>query len=817
VRALIAGEPTSLRASGERPSADMLEAVACKAGPTYEIPQHGGASVSGQAFGSPGLAPTWCSSDKDFVTTGLGCSRVWVTIGHGIIDEVYWPSTGEPQIRDFSFYLVGAAGFIDLKRVRRYRLSTPGPYLPVLTITHFGDDYELELEVLPDSRRDALLVRYKIQGPYRLVAILAPHLGSSGRDNNAWVEQGAGYAQRGECALCFAANAPLNHLSCGYVGASDGWQDLTRHGSLTYDYSYAAEGTVALSAEAQGQIGVLALALSESPRGAHTLVRTALAEGFERLRTEFLQNWQSWGVQLKLPRPDERLGNAGVLAAVVVKVHEDRTYPGAVVASLSVPWGNSTDTLGGYHLVWPRDATLTAFALLAANILNGARHILAHLMATQALDGHWPQNYFPSGTPFWTGTQLDEAAFPVLLAAKLRELGDPDLPGTAQMVRAATGFVVRTGPYSEQDRWEENPGVSPFTLAVAISALIAAAPWLSSEERVRAEEIADDWNERLESWCYVRDTALAGQLGVAGYYVRIGTPDKSGDLTGWVALRNREGEEIMGSALVSLDFSYLVRLGLRSPHDSRVQDTIKVVDQILRVQTPSGALYHRYNEDGYGEHPDGRAFDGNGVGRLWPLLVGERGHLALQSGEDPLEYLHTMCNCASLGGMLPEQVWDTVAIPELGLEPGRPSGSAMPLLWSHAEFLKLLIARERGQPIELLQSVQKRYGGATARAAAAWHWRHEVPIARLEAGRALRIEDREPFTLHFGFEGWQQIQDRTAAPGPFGLWLVQFSVQELAPHAELNFTRRYGSQWEGVDHRVLLGHVAVEHALAHLG
>lgn len=779
--------------------------------------QHGGRRVSGEAFGAPGLAPTWCSSDKDFVTTALGSSRLWATIGHGIVDEVYWPSTGEPQIRDFSFYLVGAAGFIDLKRVRRYRLSTPGPFLPALNITHYADDYELCLEILPDARRDALLVRYRLQGPYRLVAILAPHLGSTGRDNRAWVDDGTGYAQRGECALCFAANAPLKHLSCGYVGASDGWQDLDRHGTLTYDYTSADHGTVALSGEAQGPSGVLALAFSESARGAHTLVRTALAEGFDTLRAEFLQGWQNWGAELKLPRPDDRLGNAGLLSAAVLKVHEDRTFPGAVVASLSVPWGNSTDTLGGYHLVWPRDATLTAFALLAANQPLEARHILAHLTATQARDGQWPQNYFPSGTPFWTGTQLDEAAFPVLLAAKLRELGDPELPGTAQMVRAATGFVARTGPYSEQDRWEENPGVSPFTLAIAISALIAAAPWLSAEERSRAEELADDWNERLEAWCYVRDTTLAEQLGVAGYYVRIAAPDKSGDLCGWVALRNREGEEVMGSALVSMDFSYLVRLGLRSPHDARIRDTIKVVDEILRVQTPSGALYHRYNEDGYGEHPDGRAFDGNGVGRLWPLLSGERGHLALQMGADPLEYLNTIWNCASLGGMLPEQVWDTAAIPALGLEPGRPSGSAMPLLWSHAEFLKLLIARERGQPVELLQSVQQRYGGTAGRSAAAWHWRHEVPIARLEAGRALRIEDRQPFILHFGFDGWQQIQDHEAVLQPFGLWSVHLSAQELAPHAELNFTRRYGSEWEGADHRVLLGHVAVEHALAHLG
>lgn len=769
------------------------------------------------AFGPPGIAPTWCSSDKDFVATALGSSRLWVTVGHGIINEIYWPSTGEPQVRDFSFYLVGARGWIDLKRLQRYHLLTPGPFLPLLTITHYGVDYRLALEILPDPRRDALLVRFEIEGPYRLVVILAPHLGSTGRDNSAWVRDGVAYASRGDAAVCLAADAPLLHLSAGYVGSSDGWQDLHRHAQLTCDFTSACDGTVALSAEARGRSGVIALGFSESARGAHTLVRTALAMGFDTLRAEFLEAWQSWGAQLQLPRPNATLGDAGLLSAAVLKIHEDRSYPGAVVASLSVPWGNSTDVLGGYHLVWPRDATLTAFALLAANQLNDARHILAHLVATQSDDGRWPQNYFPSGKPYWTGMQLDETSFPVLLAAKLRELGDEDLPGTAQMIRAAVGFIVRTGPASDQDRWEENPGVSPFTLAVAISALVAAAPWLTDEEREYVDALADDWNERLESWCYVRDTPQARALGVSGYYVRIASIDKSGELTGQVRLRNRAGETILACALVSMDFSYLVRLGLRSARDPRIVDTLVVVDRVLQVQTPSGGVYHRYNEDGYGEYPDGRPFDGNGVGRAWPLLVGERGHLAMQAGEDPLPFLHTMWNCASAGGMLPEQVWDAEPIPHLELAPGRPSGSAMPLLWAHAEFLKLLVARERGRPIEMLQSVELRYaGGGAQRLARDWHWREEVPVARLEAGRGLLIEDREPFTAHFGFDGWQQIEDRVAIARPFGMWSVHLTASELANHQELNFTRRHADGWERVDHHVRLDHPAIEHALEHV-
>jgi glucoamylase len=775
--------------------------------------------TTSEAFGAPGIAPTWSSSDKDFVTAALDSSRVWATIGRGIINEVYWPSTGQPQIRDLGFYLVGKDRWIDLKRERRYRLLTPGPALPALEIVHHGDDYQLTLEILPDPRRDALLVRFSLTGDYRLVFILAPHVGSTGRDNSAWLDDGSAYARGNGFSLCLAASVPLELLSCGFVGASDGWQDLNRHGSLTYGFQSARGGTVAISGQASRHHGVLALGFADTPTGAHTRARTALAANFDVLRNLFIQAWVAWGSTLSLPRPDETLGDAAELSAAVLKIHEDRAYPGAVVASLSVPWGNSTETLGGYHLVWPRDATLTAFALLAANQRIDAKQILAHLMAAQRRDGHWPQNYFPSGQPFWDGIQLDEAALPVLLAAKLAELGEPELPGTREMIRAAVSFLARTGPASSQDRWEENPGVGPFTLATAIAALVAAGAWLEPEERRYALELADDWNDRLESWCYVENTELAAKLGVRGYYVRIAPPGQAGADGGRVELRNRDGETIDTSALVSLDFSYLVRLGIRSGLDPRIQDTIRVVDKLLAVETPSGTLYRRYNRDGYGEHADGRSFDGSGIGRAWPLLAGERGHLALQSGEDPLPYLQAMWRCASAGGLLPEQVWDAEPIPALELVPGRPSGSAMPLVWAHAEFLKLLVAREQKRPIEWLAAVEQHFGqrpvahqgearsGQSRTAsgkAGIWHWRDEVPIASLPAGKLLAVEDRVPFTLHLGFDGWQRVHDRAAQPAGFGIWSVALTERDLADARELNFTRRYASGWEDRDHRVSL-------------
>jgi glucoamylase len=767
-----------------------------------------------QAFGAPGVAPTWSSSDKDFVTSSLGRSRLWATIGHGVLNEIYWPSTGEPRVRDVTFYLVGADRWIDLKRDRRYRLSRPGPGTPLITVVHEGDDYAVELEFIPDPDRDVILVRYEVRGPYRLVAIAAPHLDGEGTCLRAWAD-GELYAvaESGTAALCLAASGGFVDASVGYVGASDGWQDLARHGRLTWSFPSAERGNLALTAGLEPAEGAIAIAVSERPTGARTLALSSLAEGVAAIRETFVAGWGSW-CQTLVPLggpvrphgvdPDlmARMRDEAIISATVLKMHEDRNYPGALVASLSVPWGASTNTLGGYHLVWPRDATLAAFGFIVMNQLNDAARILAHQIATQLPEGHWPQNYYPSGAPFWVGLQLDEAAFPVLLAAKLRELGVRLPDGTGAMVRRAVRYVGCSGPASPQDRWEENPGINPFTVAVAIAALVAAEPWLEAEDAAEALDIADDWCARLEEWCYVRRSPWTEALGVAGHYVRL-CPDP-----GWhggpdvVALRNRDGETIEAARLVSMEFSYIPRLGLRAPDDPRIRDTVRVVDHVLATATPSGTVYHRYNEDGYGEHADGAPFDGTGIGRGWPFLVGERGHLALGLGEDPGPHLETMLACASAGGLMPEQVWDADPIPGRGLEPGRPSGSAMPLLWTHAEFLKLLYARHTGVPVERLDAVATRY--ASPRSPRAVRWRDGAPVAALAAGPSLVIEHDVPFALHFGWDGWQGVADRQAVRGRFGMWGVRIKPEEMAGHRTLQFTRRRADGWEGADHSVEL-------------
>ena len=256
---------------------------------------------------------------------------------------------------------------------------------------------------------------------------------------------------------------------------------------------------------------------------------------------------------------------------------------------------------------------------------------------------------------------------------------------------------------------------------------------------------------------------------------------------------------------MGLEFIYLARLGLRAADDPRLRSSLTVADGMLRVVTPSGAGYHRYRGDAYGEHADGTPFNGTGIGRVWPLLTGERGIMALLQGEDPLPYLETMLAMAGRAGLLPEQVWDGDAIPAHELEPGKPTGSAMPLVWAHAEFLKLLAAREQGRPLERLDAVWQRYRGHQPTARTCF-WREQVPFETLPAERSLVIESDEPFRLHFGFDGWGRVADRAASPLGLGMRGVRIDAAQLVGAQELNFTRFFTrtERWERADHTIEL-------------
>jgi glucoamylase len=375
------------------------------------------------------------------------------------------------------------------------------------------------------------------------------------------------------------------------------------------------------------------------------------------------------------------------------------------------------------------------------------------------------------------------------------------------LVQRALGFVVREGPASPQDRWEEDAGVNTFTLAACIAALVAGAALLPAPDADLALVVADFWNARLEDWTVARDTDLARRHGIAGYYVREAPPAvvaEPGALSRALPIKNRADDAPTPAAeQVALDFLQLVRLGLRRPDDPLVRDTVRLADALLCSDTPAGPVWHRYTGDGYGEHPDGRPFDGTGVGRGWPLLAGERGHYALAAGQDPLPYLEAMAAMASSGGMLPEQVWDATPIPERGLYPGRPTGSAMPLAWTHAEFVKLAVSRGLRHPFDRPERVWHRYAGRRPDPDT-WVWTHGAPIASVLAGKDLLLVLVRPAVLHLGFDGWCQVRELETRELGLGLHGVRLTDAELVGHRSLDLTWRWrdDGQWLGEEFAV---------------
>ncbi len=788
--------------------------------PSFPLPE-----PAGHAPGPPGTAPTWTSSAKDMVGCGLGPARLWFTLGFGIVNEVYYPRVDIPQIRDLGFIVAGPDGFwSEVKRNENYTMRLLAPGVPAVEIVHQHPRFTLRLRVTPDPRRDVLAIECRLDGQGQgetelaLYALVAPHLGATGHDNIATVERYRGrrmlWAEQGPFGMALAAvdqhqRDAFGRASAGYVGTSDGWQDFARNGALTWQYRTAGPGNVALIAELPRR-AVLALGFGSSAEAAATLAISSLIQPFDNLLQQQIADWEAWQARCSeggaptLDLPDA-IREQALVSPIVLRAHLDKTFPGAMVASLSVPWGHTGNQLGGYHLVWPRDLVECAGALLALGAAPEARDTLRYLIATQNEDGHWNQNQWLGGTAYWQGLQLDETALPVLLATELEERDALRGIAVEDMVRRALGFVARTGPSTAQDRWEENEGINAFTLAVSIAALVAGAALLPSPESDWALALADFWNAQIEAWTAVTGTELARQYDVPGYYVRVAPPGivaEAGASAAIVPIRNRHdsGGGLRGDQQIGTEFLQLVRFGLRRPEDKLILGSVKLADALLRSDTPMGPVWHRYRGDGYGEYEDGRAFDGAGIGRGWPLLTGERGHYELEAGNDPLPYLAAMAAMASPGGMLPEQVWDADPLPGRRLYPGRASGSAMPLAWAHAEFVKLLVSRQINRPFDRPRAVWQRYRGRRPVAEYAFWWQH-APIGAMAAGARLAIALLEPAVVRWGRDGWQTIEESATSDTGLGFHVAVLATQTLPPASRVDFTWRREPQgeWAGRD------------------
>ena len=789
----------------------------------------------------PGIRARWTSSAKTGVGTALSSkSNVWFTLSHGIFNEIYYPRIDEACVRDMGFIVTdGADFFSEEKRDASSQLhwiadGVPGFRL-VNTCRHAR--YHIEKEVVTDPHRAAVLQHTRFVAEkgklrsYKLYILLAPHLGNQGSNNTAWTDEFEGkpmlFAERNGSALALACSTPWLNRSAGYVGSSDGWQDLKAHKEMTWTYTCAEHGNVALTAEIDldrsGGNFELALGFGKDHTEAARNALASLQDGFEKAKRDYIAGWQdSIKTKSSLEKNGHGASDLSYGSLAVLRTHESKTAPGALIASLSIPWGASKgdQDLGGYHLVWARDMVETAGALLASGAHDDARRALTYLQKTQRPDGHWPQNMWVDGSPYWDGIQMDETAMPILLvdlAHREKALTNADLIRFWPMVRKAASYLARNGPVSPQDRWEEDPGYSPFTVGAEIAALLAAADMadLNHETPIAKylREIADVWHTSIDRWMFVSGTDWCGKFRVEGYYVRIAPTATKGGGSSFqehVHVKNVSAAEDTRTAshLVSPDALALVRFGVLAADDPHIRDTATVIDALLRVETPAGPVWHRYNDDGYGEHEDGAPFDGTGIGRVWPLLTGERAHFELAAGRvgDARRLLTTMESFANQGGLLSEQVWDSPDMPEHELYFGRPSGSAMPLVWAHAEYLKLRRSLHDGRVFDLPPQTAKRYlTNKTVSPRLVWRFNHK--IRSIPAGKILRIETLKPVVIHWSPDDWHTAHDVAAHDAGLGIFTADLPTEGVPEGKPVKFTFYWpdSDHWQGADFVVHVG------------
>lgn len=789
------------------------------------------------AFGAPGITPRWTQSNKAGIGTAYNtASQVWFTLWNGAITEVYYPTVDQPQIRDLQFLITDGKSFFHEEK-RHLKTQTALIWDDALGYKIVNKDleerYQIEKEIISDPHAACVLQKTRILGDanflasLQIYALLAPHMNNAGWENNGYVVEVAGRkllaANKGDRWAVLGATVPFKRLSCGYAGTSDGWQDLSENYCLDNEFDHATNGNLALTAELDLSGGattefILGLAFGDSLERATSTLMQSLNIPFETQKQTFYQQWQRLH---GLESLDRVAGDGGCLFKSSVRqllAHEDKVYSGAMIASLSIPWGEaqSDSNSGGYHLVWTRDMVSSAMGLVAAGETDTAVRSLIYLMSVQHEDGGFAQNFWLNGEPYWKGIQLDEVAFPILLAWKLSELGKlPQTFDVYPMVIKGASYLIRQGPATGQERWEENSGYSPSTIACSIAALICAAGFAREREDTTTaqyiEEYADFLKDHIETWMVTTEGTLVPD--VKRHFIRI-TPAQPDDPHpnedpngGRLTISSRPSgcqSEFPAKEIVDPGFLLLVRYGILSAYDPLIVDSLKVIDALIKVDTPNGPCWGRYNHDGYGQNPDGSAYTGTGQGRAWPLLTGERGHYALAMGEDVTPYIQAMEQFATDTGLLAEQVWDRADLPEAHMFLGEPTGSAMPLMWAHAEYIKLLRSAQDDRVFDLIEIVAKRYLIDGLPQVSREVWKFNRQILNIGANQPLRIQANAAFKLRWSVDRWQTVETTEAHFLPtLALAYVDIETSHCkGKNIDFTFFWTQSESWEGRNYHV---------------
>ena len=684
-------------------------------------------AASGTAPDGPGAGSHWTTGAKDGIGTSAGtASKVWFSLTDGAMSEVYYPRVDVANVTSLQLVVTDGRTFTDREdtdTTHSIRLLDRESLSYRQVDTDKDGRYRITKTYTTDPERDTVLADVAVQsldgGHYSAYVLYDPSLANSGKHDTATTDGATLLAEDATTdtpvASALRAEPAFTAVSSGYAGSSDGWTDLASDHTLDHHYASAPDGNVVqigrLASDRRGDAhATIALGFGSDTAAAERAVGGSLRTGFDRASRDYDKGWSRYLRSIDRA-PDSVRHDAGLLtqydvAVMSLRAHEDKTYRGANIASLTVPWGEASNAdepgVGGYHLVWARDLYQIASAQIAVGDTAAADRSLDYLFDVQQKpDGSFPQNTRLNGTPYWGSLQLDEVAFPIVLAD---ELGRTD---RWDNVKRAADFLVGRGPSTPQERWEEESGYSPSTIAAEIAGLVAAADLARQAGDAASATLylatADHWRSQVKDQTFT----TTGPLGDGRYFERI--DDNGNPNDGHPLDLNNGGGTHDERSIVDAGFLDLVRLGVLPANDPDVLASLPEIDSTIKVDTPEGPMWYRYNHDGYGEKADGSPYDGMGVGRLWPLLSGERGEYALAAGAsrtDAMGYLRTMAGSANAGYMIPEQVWDT------GDRIGRGTGSATPLSWSMAQFVRLAQSIDAGHPVETPQVVEDRYAGA---------------------------------------------------------------------------------------------------------
>jgi glucan 1,4-alpha-glucosidase len=756
-------------------------------------------AAASTADGAPGTTSHFDLARKDCVGTARNSSsKVWFTVAGGVLSDTYYPTVDNTNIETLQYIVTDGSTFTDLQsRDMTYvvtSLDRSGMACRVTSTARSGR-YRIITDYVTDPARASVVMHTRIQALRGRLSDLAVYVrfdptlngnggggsGNAGADDatvdrsgsdpvpvasdttTATIAANRDYAQPVYAAL--RADRPFRQVSSGYAGTpSDGLVQLDTDHRITAPTDDAPDGNVVQTALVDPGNGDFTLALGFGPtqQAAVATAGQSASQPFADTLDSYLGGWARYDARLARPPVLPRslasrqadLARTYYVSANVLKASEDKTFPGAIVASLASPWGQAVSAgdpaltyFGSYREVFARDLYETFTGLLATGDVATARDTVRFLFERQQQpNGSMPRNSLINGktAPDSFGVQLDEVAYPILMA---RTVGLTDAAFYRDHIKRAADFIVAHGPSFGSERWEEQGGYSPSTIAAEIAGLVAAGAIAEQNGDAAGARIyratADHYQRNIKAWTLT--TSADAPYG-APYFIRL---SKTGDPNAAISYNLGNGGPTRDQrAVIDAGFLELPRLGILPADDKDVARSLAVVDKVISRQTSSGTGFYRYGtavapedagtEDGYGDCFVGDATDcatqgapwagacgspqNHGSGHLWPVLSGERAEHLVALGQTgaAAALFDEMARTASGVGLIPEQAWEDPGLaaspygtpPEcasIGFTNGKAAGSASPLTWSAAQFTRLAADLRAGRITEQPPDTVARY------------------------------------------------------------------------------------------------------------